>query len=363
MKKVVLLHQDFIDHYRVPIYNYLSHYLLAAGYDLSVISAGVEKGCPHNVDFKFCPMSLNSKNLFIYYKENRPDAVIFFVTLRSLYLFPSIFFCKALKIKTLYWGHGRDLIDLNSKLKNFVYWFEHVLVDSIILYAEHLRQYVSVQNSDKVFIANNTLNLSNKVRPEVDKGLLLKRYGIKTTRNILFVGRLQKRKKIDILLKAHSLIHNNDVGLVIVGPAVEIDVDTSGYRNVYKIGPIYGDKLFELMGAMDVYCMPGWVGLSIVDAFFMGLPLITQEGAHPPEISYLKDGINGYVLSNGDISLLAKTLEDVLLDEELRKNLSRGAFDEYENNMGIDRMCEGFLQALNFVFWGSPTGCNRSKVQ
>ncbi len=350
MKRVLLLHQNFIQHYRVAVYNYLAQYFLSTGYRLTVVSTDVEKHCPHNVEFDFHAMPLSSKSLFRFLKDNKPDAVIFFVNPRNLYLFPSIIFCKLLNIRILYWGHGRNLSDLNSKHKNMLYWLEHTLSDSIILYAEHLKQYISLRNRKKVFIANNTLNLSNVVRPETPKEEVLARYGVSTKRNILFVGRLQKRKKLNDLLEAHTMINRDDVGLVIIGPVEDADVNVDGYENVYKLGPIYGESLFEIMGAVDIYCMPGWVGLSIVDAFFMGLPLITQEGAHPPEISYLKDGKNGYILPSGDIELMAKTLKKVLLDDELRQHLSEGALFEYNENASIEKMSEGFRNALDYVF-------------
>ena len=219
-----------------------------------------------------------------------------------------------------------------------------------MLYADHLRSYISDKNREKVFIANNTLNLSARVHPKIDKNLILVSYCIFTTRNILFVGRLHKRKKLDVLLRAHSLIDRNDVGLIIVGPVEDADIQIRGYKNVYKLGPIYGDSIFELMGAMDVYCMPGWVGLSIVDAFFMGLPLVTQEGDHPPEICYLKNEENGYLLPGGDIKLMARVLKNIVLDDALRERLSQAAMRTYRDNAHIDRMCEGFHMALNHAF-------------
>jgi glycosyltransferase involved in cell wall biosynthesis len=103
------------------------------------------------------------------------------------------------------------------------------------------------------------------------------------------------------------------------------------------------------MGAMDVYCMPGWVGLSIVDAFFMGLPLVTQDGPHPPEICYLKNDENGYILPEGDVELMASVLGNILFDDKLRERLSKAAVLEYRNNAHIDRMCDGFYKALNYA--------------
>ena len=350
MRKVLLLHQGFVQHYRVSVYNYLAKYLLPHNYELTVASSAIENNCPHKVLFNFHAAELSLGRLLRYIIENKPDAVIFFVNLKNPYLFPLMFLCKIKKIKIIYWGHGRDQSDKHSKFKNSLYWLEHTLSDSIVLYASHLRHYISDKNREKIFIANNTLNLTAHEYSVIDKAQILNSFGICTKRNILFVGRLQKRKKLDTLLRAHSLIGKNDVGLVIVGPVEDADISVNGYKNVYKLGPIYGDSLFELMGAMDVYCMPGWVGLSIVDAFFMGLPLVTQEGDHPPEISYLINEENGYLLPKGDVALMASVLENILFDDALRERMSQAARRMYRDNAHIDRMCEGFHMALNHAF-------------
>lgn len=50
-KKVFLIHQNEIQHYRCSIYNYLSDYLLKRKYSLKVISAGVQSGCPYEISF------------------------------------------------------------------------------------------------------------------------------------------------------------------------------------------------------------------------------------------------------------------------------------------------------------------------
>jgi glycosyltransferase involved in cell wall biosynthesis len=331
----------------VSIYNYLSEYLYERNYALTVLSSAIEHNCTHPVRFQFSNIKLTIGNLIKEIKSYQPHAVIFFVNLKNPYLFPLIVYCKTHGIRVLYWGHGRDLSDQNSAIKNVLYMLEHSLSDSIVLYAEHLKTHIATWNRKKIFIANNTLNLSDISRPDVDKTLVFDKYGIHTQKNILFVGRLQRRKKLGDLLQAHALMALDNVGLVIVGPSEDADVEVGGYKNVYKLGPVYGDSLFELMAAMDVYCMPGWVGLSIVDAFFMGLPLVTQEGDHPPEIGYLRHGENGYMVPAGDLDTMARVLDQILEDDQLRTRLSLNATQTYRCKAHIDIMCEGFYRALN----------------
>jgi len=42
--------------------------------------------------------------------------------------------------KVIYWGHGRDLLDINACFKNISYALQEGISDSIIIYAEHLKK-------------------------------------------------------------------------------------------------------------------------------------------------------------------------------------------------------------------------------
>src|SRR5262249_11133024 len=117
-------------------------------------------------------------------------------------------------------------------------------------------------------------------------------------------------------------------------------------ENIYKIGPIYDSKKFDLMSACDIYCLPGAVGLSIVDAFHCGLPLITEEGDESAEMMYLKSGENGFIVPRGDSRAMTEKLLMLLDDSEVRARFSANARREIAQNGHIDKLCEGFRRAL-----------------
>ena len=139
------------------------------------------------------------------------------------------------------------------------------------------------------------------------------------------MGRFQKRKRIDQLLAAMQLMNRPDVGLILVGPDVEGVLGNATGPNIYKLGPIYDDQRFDLLSAADVYCLPGAVGLSIVDAFHCGIPFVTEEGDESAEIGYLKHGENGFAVPRGNVRELAKSLSILLDNEELRASFSVAA--------------------------------------
>jgi glycosyltransferase involved in cell wall biosynthesis len=334
----------------VPIYGRLSEYLHRYGLELRVASVGIQADNPHAVEFSFTQMALSALSIGRLVYREKIDAIILFIDMRHLYLFPTYFVVKLiLRRKMIWWGQGRDLADRGAKLKNLAYGTEHALCDAIILYAEHLKKYVLPRFHKKIFVANNTLYLSYPGLPEGMREKVLDRYNIQTRKNIICVGRLQKRKRLEQLVAAVESMNRPDIGVILVGPDSDGVLKDLQGKNIFKIGPLYGDDRLDLMSAADVYCLPGAVGLSIVDAFYCGLPFVTEEGDESAEITYLKDGINGFVVPRGDVRELAHKLLLLLDDDQRRLAFSAAARTEITERGSIEQLCAGFRDALNFA--------------
>lgn len=345
--RVLLLHGGQIPHYRVPVYNHLSHYLRERSFALTVTSERIQAGNQTPVQFDYVQMHLSAGNITQLVWRGEFDVVIMFVDMRHPYLFPVYLAVKGiLRRKLVWWGQGRDLAHPDARLKNLAYSTEHALCDAIILYAEHLRKYVARPFQHKIFIANNTLALTYPGLPPGMKDQVLRSHGIQTRKNIICMGRFQKRKRVEQLVAAIQLMNRPDIGLILVGPDSEHVLDNVSGSNIYKLGPIYDDQRFDLLSAADVYCLPGAVGLSIVDAFYCGLPFVTEEGDESAEIGYLKHGKNGFVIPRGNVSELARSLLLLLDDDELRARYAEAAREEALVNASVDRLCEGFVLAL-----------------
>jgi glycosyltransferase involved in cell wall biosynthesis len=361
MTKVLLINQEKVPHYRIPIYNYLSGYLGRERYDLTIVSEGTEEGSAYRVDFDHRVTPLSFIRLARLILELDPDVVIYWVRLRYLYLFPMLLFLKLLGKKAVYWGHGTDLAGGKAmRLKVFANSIEYRISDALILYGEHLKKNVPCSVHGKTFIANNTLHFNGYVPGSADKRACLSKYGITTSKNIICMGRMQKRKRLDHLVRAFESLHDPDTGLIFVGPDTDGVLEHVGGRNIYRLDPIYGQARLDLLSATDVFCLPGAVGLSIVDAFYCGLPIVTEDGDMSPEIMYLKDGVNGFVVSRGDVRQLTERLRQLLEDRALRDRFSLAAKKEIRTAGHIDRMCEGFSNALRCVcqkgYDGVPAG-------
>src|SRR6202035_5469341 len=68
----------------------------------------------------------------------------------------------------------------------------------------------------------------------------------------------------------------------------------SGNSWVHWVGPRFGVEKAAFLKAADVLLMPGPLGLVILDAFAVGIPVFTIDiPSHGPEIEYLRSGVNG----------------------------------------------------------------------
>ncbi len=350
MTRVLLIHCRKIPHYRIPIYSYLFEYLKGVNCEFLVASDGVQDENPHPIDFKYFPVSLTVLRIVRLILRERVDVIIMFVDMRHLYLFPTYIIAKLfLGRKMIYWGQGRDLLDAKAKIKNLAYATEQLMCNAIILYADHLKKYVPKCFHKKVFVANNTLYLTYPGLKTVTKKHVLAKYGVRTQKNIICMGRMQIRKRLDHLVEAFALMNRSDTGLILVGPDQDDVLTKIEGENIYKLGPIYGNERFDLLSSSDVYCLPGAVGLSIIDAFHCGLPFVTESGDESAEIMYLKDGVNGFIVQRGDIEGLAYKLKLLLDDDNLRLQFSDAAKKEIAENGNISSFAAGFKDALRYV--------------
>ena len=351
MIRVLLINQDKIPHYRIPVYGYLTSYLERYGFELIFLSVGIQSDNPHPIKFQYAEITLSVVNLLRFISKQRVDIIIFWVNLKHLYLFPTYLISKIiLRRKIIYWGHGRDLLDNEARIKNLAYALQHAMCDAIILYAEHLKKYVLNRFHKKVFVANSTLYMDYPgLTPGVTRDNILAEYGVKTKKNIVCMGRMQKRKRLDHLAEALVYMNRPDIGLILVGPDPEGILDNIRGDNIYKLGPIYGENRFDLLSAADVYCLPGAVGLSIIDAFYCGLPFVTEAGDESAEIMYLKDGVNGFIVPRGNIQEMAQKLLLLVDDNHLRERFSHAAKQEIAESGNIEKLCSGFRDALFYA--------------
>ncbi|MEP6912790.1 MAG: glycosyltransferase [bacterium] len=164
------------------------------------------------------------------------------------------------------------------------------------------------------------------------KGNVIKyKYNLRSLPTYMYVGRLDKDKHIDELIKALPLVRRKvDAQLVIVGSGklraqlVELAKREHVYDNVVFTGFIEDEDLPKVYAACDVFCNAGSAELqSIVtlEAMATGKPVIAANAMALPNLVH--NGVNGYTFEPGDIESLARCLIELLTDQTKREAMGQ----------------------------------------
>ena len=224
------------------------------------------------------------------------------------------------------------------------------MVDGILLYSPNEKKYIKRKNHKKVSVANNTIVFDDKLYPlKQSKDGIKKKLALKANFNILFVGRETKYKKLNALIDIVKSYNNENIGLLIVGPLLNRKKTLESinkYPHIKYLGEIYNkNDLARIYWISDIFCIPGANGLGLTEAMFWGLPCLTLEKElHGPEIWYLKNGVNGYILSN--LREGNETRGKRQEEKDLLEKLSKKSRDRILLKGHIDNMYQGFKEII-----------------
>ena len=194
-------------------------------------------------------------------------------------------------------------------------------------------------------------------------------------RMILFVGRIEQIKGIDVLLRALGLLFfrrpdlRREVCLVVVGGALDPNDDGDETEKIHElralvrqhrmednvtfVGSLDQPTLARYYAAADLCAVPSLTesfGLVALEAMACGTPVVgTRVGGLQTLIA---DGESGLLVPAGDYQALAEAIAQVLSDPRLRMHLAHGARDRAEHyswRMVADRIETLYAKVLTRV--------------
>lgn len=167
-------------------------------------------------------------------------------------------------------------------------------------------------------------------RASEDMGMLRTRYGLEPGRYLLFVGNLEPRKNIPLLLRAYARLARplrRKYPLVLAGAngwlqeGLTDQIDRLEIaEDVKRVGYVPFSDLPTLYSGATVFIYPSLYegfGLPPVEAMASGCPVVVSSGGSLPEVV----GDAAAIVDPLDLENLSRTLEGILEDPVLRSRM------------------------------------------
>ena len=234
-------------------------------------------------------------------------------------------------IKTYVTAHGSDMFELYKSQPLMRPVIKNVLKNADVVFAvsnalKHQIIKTGVEGiADKTKISLNSVDI-DKFSPK-DNDSFKQKFNITDKPVVLFVGNLIKRKNVDSLLEAKK-IANSDYYLVIVGDGplskkLKKKVADDNIRDVIFTGS--RNDVENIIPCCDVLILPSFsesFGLVLIEALACGKPVI---GSNVGGINEIINENVGLFVDPNKISSIAKAIDNIVNDGELRNKLSSNA--------------------------------------
>jgi starch synthase len=152
-----------------------------------------------------------------------------------------------------------------------------------------------------------------------------------TTVNFVFVGLVDARKGIPVLLDTWKKMPKNKAQLTLIGPiskTAEALINQTAPDITIK-GRMPYDELPGLLADQDVLVFPSYFegfALVIPECMAAGLTVISTPATCAPDV--IDDGVNGYIIPCGDADLLAEKMLNLINSPALLKKMQANALNK-----------------------------------
>jgi glycosyltransferase involved in cell wall biosynthesis len=351
------LQQRVLPSYRVPFFNLLASHCdggmsLFAGHarPLEMIAGGrptvaVYREAQNVHLFSGAAYLCHQRGFINWLEEWNPDALIVEANPRYLATSSAVKWMHARGRKVLGWGLGSP--PLSGTLAGFRQMRRLSFLsqfDGLLSYSQRgAEEYAALGfPRKKIFVAYNS------VSPAPTSNLRTSTFNLRPV--ILFVGRLQARKRVDSLLRACAEMDSNP-RLLIVGDGPERAALELQAKEVYPatefIGAKHGTELKPYFEQADLFVLPGTGGLAVQEAMSYGLPVIVAKGDGTQD-DLVRDG-NGWQIEPENYGALVGAMKNALSDTARLRKMGEESFRIVSEEINIQKMAETFVRALNSI--------------
>jgi len=231
-------------------------------------------------------------------------------------------------IGTFHASGGKPWYDFGTPIGKLILkkWFRKL--DYKIAVSRPAMEYVNRFFPDEYSIIPNGVD-TDHFRPDVEP---LEEY-LDGKLNIMFIGRLEKRKGLDYLLKAYQQVKRviSDSRLIVVGPGerlrkkYEKRVARDGIEDVTFIGYATYSDLPRYYKTADIVCCPatGWesFGIVLIEAMAVGTAVVASNISG--YASVLTHDAEGLLVPPKNVPQMAETLLSLADDKSRRQRMGQ----------------------------------------
>lgn len=215
--------------------------------------------------------------------------------------------------------------------------------DGVIVYSKAVRNFYkekfphlnveicpNIQNPKNLLLNNSSPNLVDSYKTK---------FGI-SSKVLLYVGRIEKVKGLDLLVNAFSASQLFDFQLVIVGAGSEkkhLQEQVNKLQIAEQVvfpGEFFGKELYAWYNLADLFVLPSRYepfGAVVNEALVFGCPVLASKNIGALE--YISEGYNGFVFDPENSKEFIEVLQkaSTSLRNISKKNLMTVSFDDYVN--------------------------------
>lgn len=250
------------------------------------------------------------------------------------------------KKRVFLWSHGMlgDEGWLSRRIINLFY----KLSDGAFIYNKRSCKIMADNGIpiSKLHTIYNSLNYDEQleIRKNIKSSTIYQDYFGNSNKVIVFIGRLTKAKRFDLLIDAVVLLKDRGifVNVTFIGDGddrknMEIRIENAGIKNqIWFYGACYDEtQNAEMLYNADLCVSPGFIGLTAIHALMFGCPAITHNdfSHQAPEFEAIQKGKTGDFFDRDDSSSLACCVSNWLSNhEDDREKVRQACFCEIDTN-------------------------------
>ena len=276
-----------------------------------------------------------------------------------------------LNIKVVSVAHGTIISEYKTFLNNMVglrEWIKIVSNTGYVLKSFFSRQREYVHGSEKVVAVSNFVKSAlvdetfvdaqkvEVIHNGVDGGARpIQAHPNNQPLKLVYIGRLERSKGLQNLLKAISRLNNVTLSVIGDGPYLpqlaRLVKSLHLSERLIFVGRVAPEKIPEILSQANVFVYPSlrYEGfpMAVVEAMFCGLPVIASNIGGISDA--LENGTTGYLVKSGIIADLRDTISEFVNKPDLIRKMGDAAYAKAQREFNLDTMLSKYEKILEDV--------------